>query len=209
MGTKERIPVIGITGGAGSGKSHIAELLTAHYKVCHINTDRISQSQMMKGGCVYQKVLDAFGVEFLGDDGEINRKKLGEYIFNHSAELVLLNEITHPPVKIEVERLIREAGVNGYEAVLLESAILIESGYREICDEVWYVYATRETRKSRLLEKRGYSEARIRDMFRKQKTDKFFRAHSDYVINNDKYNDETLLASIGRRLLAVEKRHNR
>ena len=208
MVAKERIPVIGITGGAGSGKSHVAGLLTENYKVCHINTDRVSQMQMMKGGCVYQKVLDCFGTEFLRDDGEINRKRLGEYIFNHPDELALLNSITHPPVRAEVERLMQEAGENGYDVVLLESALLIEAGYKGICDEVWYVYATRKTRKKRLLETRGYSEERIRDMFRRQNTDKFFREHADFVIQNDNCNDETILSSLSRRLLFVMKRKN-
>ena len=102
MVAKERIPVIGITGGAGSGKSHVAGLLTENYKVCHINTDQISRLQMQKGGCVYLKVLNQFGPEFLDDEGEINRKKLGEYIFQRPEELAVLNAITHPPVKEEV-----------------------------------------------------------------------------------------------------------
>lgn len=208
MGAKKKIPIIGLTGGAGSGKSHIAGLLAVRFKVCHINTDRISQQQMMKGGCVYEKVLECFGEEFLSADGEINRKKLGEYIFNRPEELALLNSITHPPVRTEVERLMREAQESGYDVVLLESALLIEAGYKGICDEVWYVYATRKTRKTRLIETRGYSEERIRDMLRRQKTDKFFREHADYVIQNDASDDETLQSSLERRLRIVGKRLN-
>ena len=208
MGTNKKIPIIGLTGGAGSGKSHIAGLLAENLRVCHINTDRISQQQMMKGGCVYTKVLDCFGEEFLGEDGEINRKKLGEYIFNRPDELTLLNSVTHPPVRSEVERLMREAQEGSYGVVLLESALLIEAGYKGICDEVWYVYASRKRRKERLVKTRGYSEDRIRDMFRRQKTDKFFREHADYVIQNDNISDEKLMFSLKRRLRLVEQRLN-
>ena len=189
---KNMIPVIGITGGAGSGKSHVASLLCQFYNVCHINTDRISETQMKKGGCVYAKVLDCFGERFLQEDGEIDRKKLGEYIFNRPDELAVLNSITHPPVKDEVKRMIVEAGKKGYDLILLESALLIEAGYKAACTEVWYVYASRMTRKRRLSEARGYSEARIRDLFRRQKTDKFFRENADYVVNNDGRDDKSI-----------------
>jgi len=202
---QSRIPVIGITGGAGSGKSHIAGLLGSICKVCHINTDRISQAQMMKGGCVYQKVLEHFGPEFLGADGEIDRKKLGEYIFQRPEELSVLNSITHPPVREEVERLMNTAGENGFDVVLLETAILIEAGYESYCDEIWYVYAGRKTRKERLQETRGYSEERVRDMFRRQKTDKFFRGHADYVLVNDKRDDQSVIRSLKRRLGKIKK----
>ncbi len=204
MEKKNRIPVIGLTGGAGSGKSYVAGLLENVCKVCHINTDQISRLQMQKGGCVYQKVLKQFGPEFLDDEGEINRKKLGEYIFQRPEELAVLNAITHPPVKEEVRHIIEAAKDSGYDVILLESALLIEAGYKEICDEVWYVYANREIRKKRLQETRGYSEARVHDMFRSQKTDRFFREHADYVIENNMRETEKLKSRLRRRVHKVQ-----
>ncbi len=204
MKVKNRIPVIGLTGGAGSGKSYVAGLLENVCRVCHINTDQISRLQMQKGGCVYQKVLKHFGPEFLDDEGEINRKKLGEYIFQRQEELAVLNAITHPPVKEEVRHIIEEAKGSGYDVILLESALLIEAGYKEICDEVWYVYANRKIRRKRLQETRGYSEARVRDMFRSQKTDRFFREHADYVIENNMREAEGLKAQLRRRVHKVK-----
>lgn len=204
MEKKNRIPVIGLTGGAGSGKSYVAGLLENVCKVCHINTDQISRLQMQKGGCVYQKVLKQFGPEFLDDEGEINRKKLGEYIFQRPEELAVLNAITHPPVKEEVRHIIEAAKDSGYDVILLESALLIEAGYKEICDEVWYVYANREIRKKRLQETRGYSEARVHDMFRSQKTDRFFREHADYVIENNMRETEELKSRLRRRVHKVQ-----
>lgn len=206
MEKKNRIPVIGLTGGAGSGKSYVADLLENVCNVCHINTDMISRLQMQKDGCVYSKVLEYFGPEFLDDKGEIDRKKLGEYIFQCPEELEVLNAITHPPVKEEVRHVISEAGKGEYDIILLESALLIEAGYKEICDEIWYVYAKRQVRKQRLLETRGYSEARVRDMFRNQKTEVFFRQHADYVIDNNGQSEEILLERLKRRIHRIEKR---
>lgn len=205
MNEKKKIPVIGLTGGVGSGKSHIAGLLENICEVYHINTDQISRLQMRKGGCVYDEVLKYFGPEFLDDEKEINRKKLGEYIFQRPEELEVLNAITHPPVKEEVRQVIEEVENSGYDVILLESAILIEAGYKEICDEIWYVYAKRQLRKQRLLETRGYSETRVRDMFQNQKTDKFFREHADYVIRNNGQSADILIEQLRRRLHKIEQ----
>lgn len=197
-------PVIGITGGAGSGKSYVAEVLSASCKVYHINTDRISEMQMAKGGSVYQKVLEYFGKDFLSPDGEINRKKLGEYIFHRPDELLVLNSITHPPVRDEVDKRIQQGKAERYDVILLETALLFEAGYEAICDEIWYVYATRDARKKRLMRSRGYTAERIQNMLKRQHTDTFFRTHADYVINNTYTDAKKLSDRLLRRLKRLQ-----
>lgn len=204
MCDKRKVPVIGITGGVGSGKSYIAVLLQSVCKVCHINTDRISEAQMRKGGCVYEAVVDYFGSSFLQEDGEVNRKKLGEYVFDKPEELQVLNSITHPAVRIEVEKQIQEAQSPEYDAVLLETALLIEAGYESICDDVWYVYATQKLRRQRLVERRGYTKERIKDMFRRQNTERFFRMHADFVINNNDRTEESLKRALRKRIKTIQ-----
>lgn len=206
MNITHKTPVIGITGGAGSGKSHIAEVLNTVCRVSHINTDRISEAQMKKGGCVYQQVLDYFGDGFLTSDGEFNRRKLGEYIFNRPDELQVLNRITHPPVRAEVEQKILQAKSEHMDVVLLETALLFEAGYEGYCDEIWYVYAKRDVRRKRLIQTRGYSEERIRDMLKRQHTDKFFRTHADYVVDNNSTDPKTLALRLYRRIQRVKTR---
>ncbi len=205
MSEKRKVPVIGITGGAGSGKSHIAGLLQTVCNVYHINTDRVSEMQMRKGGCVYDAVVDYFGPSFLLEDGEVNRKKLGEYVFDEPEELHVLNSITHPAVRIEVERQIQAAQTQAYDAVLLETALLIEAGYENICDDIWYVYATQKLRRHRLMVTRGYTAERVRDMFRRQNTERFFRMHADFVINNNARTEESLKRSLKYRIKKLQR----
>ena len=205
MDTLNVTPVIGLTGGAGSGKSHIAEILHNVCNVCHINTDRISEAQMKRGGCVYQPVRNYFGDAFLTAEGEIDRKKLGEYIFQRPDELGVLNSITHPPVKEEVERRINQAKQEKKDVILLETALLFEAGYEAICDEIWYVYAKREVRRQRLMQTRMYTDERVRDMFRRQHTDRFFRMHADYVVENNDSDNAELGMRLQRRLKQVRK----
>lgn len=192
----KKTPIIGLTGGAGSGKSYVADLLHTLARVTHINTDDISREQMKKGGSVYRAVAKHFGKEFLDEYGEIDRSKLGEYVFARPEELSVLNSLTHPAVRGEVEHRIQAARQSDTDIILLESALLIEAGYREICDEIWYVYCKRSIRKKRLQETRGYSKERISELFRRQNTDRFFRAHADRIIEN---NDNSI-ASVTKQL---------
>jgi len=87
---------------------------------------------------------------------------------------------------------------------LLETALLFEAGYETICDEIWYVYATREVRKQRLMQSRMYSDERVRDMFRRQHTDRFFRTHADYVVMNNDTDSERLALRLVRRLKRIQ-----
>ena len=67
----------------------------------------------------------------------------------------------------------------------MEAALLIECGYEELLDELWYVYASADTRRKRLMESRGYSDEKIQSIFDSQMSDKEYRAHCRRVIDND------------------------
>jgi len=94
--------VIGITGGIGSGKSLVADILVKDYGAYYINTDRIAYEQMLPDGISYQGVVDFFGKVILNEDGTINRSKLAKIVFNDKEKLLKLNSLTHPNVLIDV-----------------------------------------------------------------------------------------------------------
>ena len=77
----------------------------------------------------------------------------------------------------------RRSGSTDY--VVLEAALLIEDGYGQICDELWYVYVTEENRRQRLIETRGYSDEKIEQMFAAQLTEGEYRRHCQVVIDNN------------------------
>lgn len=189
MKQNNQVLIIGLTGGVGSGKTLVSQILSQHCHVYHINTDRMAEEQMKRGGCTFLPVVKQFGEAFLNTEGEIDRKRLGEYIFHHLEELIKLNAITHPAVNREVEKRIRNIRQGriepGCRVILIESAILVEAGYKEICDEIWYVYATRKIRQERLRKERGYPEERIRSMMKRQGTERFFRENADVVIDSN------------------------
>ena len=209
--------VIGITGGAGSGKSFVAKLAADNFDMLHIDTDRLAKTQMMPGGVSYEGVAQAFPECLRKDRGEnsgtggkatdtdpgqlpeIDRAALAARVFNDSEALKKLEKLTHPNVRATVESLI-ESSKGLFSHVLIETAILADVGYCPLCDAVWYVTAPEEDRKKRLNE-RGYDEARIKSVFDSQPTDERYRETSSYEIKNGEDTDEENILEQIRKIL--------
>ncbi len=97
--------IIGITGGIASGKSTVCNYIrTLGYPV--IDSDAIARELSQKGNSLYDAILSSFGVEYLDAKGEIDRHKLGSYIFKNSKARQHLNAITHPKIVEEIQKKI-------------------------------------------------------------------------------------------------------
>lgn len=178
--------VYGITGGAGTGKSEVIKMLQQNFGGCVIMSDEVARELMQKGNISYQLIVEYFGRDILMDDGEIDRKKLADHVFNNKEALEKLNSMTHPYVKDEIRKLIAEAEASGEcRFVALESAILLECGYEDICDEFWYVYTKPEIRRQRMKETRNYSDEKVDSVMRNQQPDEIFFEQCSFVIKNN------------------------
>ena len=178
--------VYGITGGAGTGKSEVIKMLQQNFGGCVIMSDEVARELMQKGNISYQLIVEYFGGDILMDDGEIDRKKLADHVFNNKEALEKLNSMTHPYVKDEIRKLIAEAEASGEcRFVALESAILLECGYEDICDEFWYVYTKPEIRRQRMKETRNYSDEKVDSVMRNQQPDEVFFEQCSFVIKNN------------------------
>ena len=178
--------VYGITGGAGTGKSEVIKMLQQNFGGCVIMSDEVARELMQKGNISYQLIVEYFGRDILMDDGEIDRKKLADHVFNNKEALEKLNSMTHPYVKDEIRKLIAEAEASGEcRFVALESAILLECGYEDICDEFWYVYTKPEIRRLRMKETRNYSDEKVDSVMRNQQPDEVFFEQCSFVIKNN------------------------
>lgn len=178
--------VYGITGGAGTGKSEVIKMLQENFGGCVIMSDEVARELMQKGNISYQLIVEYFGRDILRDDGEIDRKKLADHVFNNKEALEKLNSMTHPYVKEEIRKLIAEAEASGEcRFVALESAILLECGYEDICDEFWYVYTKPEIRRQRMKETRNYSDEKVDSVMRNQQPDEVFFEQCSFVIKNN------------------------
>ena len=93
-----------------------------------------------------------------------------------------------------------------YEYVILEAALLIEDHYDAVCDELWYVYASEQTRKKRLMSDRGYSEDKVDQIFAAQLSDEMYRNYCRVVIDNDR--DESYVLEQIKQLYRSEEKLN-
>lgn len=178
--------VIGITGGIGSGKSRVLDILCDRYSAYVVEADKVAKKLMLPGNEVYNKVVRFFGRDILSaDNHEIDAKKLGSLVMNDTAALEKLNSIVHPAVKEYILRDIKAQRDNGVDYYIIEAALLIQDNYTEICDEIWAVITDKETRISRLMSDRGYSRKKAEDFIKNQPDELFYKNGSNRIIMNN------------------------
>ncbi len=186
--------VIGITGGVGAGKSEVINLIKTMCDCVVVTADDLAKSLEQKGEVCYLPLVELLGKEVLSDDGQIDPKNMARMIFSEEEGTLLarVNEIVHPAVKKRILKMIDdEKKAGNADMFFIEAALLIEDHYDKIVDELWYVYADDDVRRARLKNTRGYSDARIDDMFASQLSDEVFRQYCSVVIDNSNSIDDT------------------
>lgn len=178
--------IIGITGGVGAGKSHILDYIEEKYKARIIKTDEAAELLRTPGHSCYEKIVACLGKGILKEDNTIDKIKMAQIIFSDKEKLKVINEIMHPEVNGYVEEEIEKEQQKGeVNYFFIESALLIENHYDEICDELWYIDTKTEIRRERLKKNRGYSEEKISDIMSKQLSEEEFKKHCQYVLDNN------------------------
>lgn len=176
--------VIGMTGGVGSGKTQAACLLKEIASAELLIADELGHVAMEKGTDGYDEIIESFGTDILDADGQISRTVMAEKVFHDKERLALLNGIIHPKVKAYIRQYIDDR--KDQEGVLiLENAILFETGCDAFCDEIWYIAVSADTRKKRLHQNRGYSDEKSRAIMERQQSDAFFYQRCDKAIDNN------------------------
>lgn len=177
--------IIGITGGIGTGKSTVLNFLKQEYNAYIVEADRLAHELMLPGEAAYRQITDIFGTAILSTDGTIDRNRLGTIVFGDAEALRKLNAVIHPAVKQyilqDIEARKKEGNVKYY---VIEAALLIEDGYKTICDELWYIYTEKEERIRRLIAGRGGSREKWEHVIGNQSSDDYYRTNCDYVIDN-------------------------
>ena len=179
--------IIGITGGVGAGKTEVLSLIKKNCNCKIVLADELANQLKEPGRSCYQPLIELLGTDILCADGSIDKRKMAERIFDENAHEVLkkVNELIHPAVKQEVLSLIKlETEQGAVDLFFIEAALLLEDGYREVCDEIWYIKADREIRARRLAVSRGYSDEKIEQIMSKQFDDATFEKMCDETIDN-------------------------
>lgn len=178
--------VIGITGGVGAGKSAVLSILKEYVECEIIRADDVANQLKLKGQPCFDKIVDLLGEQILGADGEIDRNLMSMIVFEDDSKMKQVEQILHPAVKRYITAKIDEKRREGkIKYLFIEAALLIEDGYRQICDEFWYIHASVPTRTKRLMKNRGYSLQKIESIMDKQLSEAEFRKNCECVIDND------------------------
>ena len=115
---------IAVTGGIGSGKSTVAEMLAAKGAV-HLNADAIVHELQQPGEAVFAAMVAHFGERVVGEDGNLNRRAVADIVFSDAEHLKALNEIVHPAVRAEMQRR-RDEHLEQGSVVISEIPLLVE-----------------------------------------------------------------------------------
>lgn len=180
--------IIGITGGVGCGKStvlkYVQEVCKENNKDCQIYLlDDEAKKLQEPGMPMFEAIVVEFGSDIVSEDGSIDRAKLASMTFGNEENMKRLNNTTLPYVLSHIDEILSKVKPN--DLVFFESAILLDTPIKEKCDEIWFIHADRDLRKVRLKVNRGYSEERIRNMFKSQRRDIYYKNRCDLVIHNN------------------------
>ena len=185
MMRNNRPMVIGITGGVGAGKTELLKYIGQKTSCLILHGDEIAGKLQEPDESCYAKLTGLLGKGILSADGTIDRKKMAAVIFSDSEKLAAVNAVVHPEVERYIRKVIEtERAEKRFDYIFIEAALLIECGYGSICDELWYVYADSDSRRSRLRSFRGYEDERIDGIMRSQADDAAFREKCAHVIDN-------------------------
>ncbi len=182
----EHMKVIGITGGVGAGKSEVLAYLERCPGCRVIMADRAAHRLEEPGEACYEPLTALLGTEILDASGRIDRQKMAARIFGDGELLRKVNGIVHPAVRAYLlAQIEKERAAGKLSLLFIEAALLIEEGYAEVVDELWYIHAAEEVRRRRLKDSRGYTDGKIDAILKKQLSEQDFRKHCDVVIENN------------------------
>lgn len=151
--------LVGLTGGIGSGKSTVAQMLEGYGAVI-LDADVFARDAVRAGSDAFLAVVQRFGEDILGADGELDRPKLASIVFADRDALAQLEAIVHPQVRRRIAEGVEEH-LDADRIVVLVNPLLIEMGTHRDCDVVVVVSAAPETQVARSVA-RGMAEADVR-----------------------------------------------
>jgi dephospho-CoA kinase len=154
-------PVVGLIGGMGSGKSLVASLFAARGARV-ISGDELGH-EALRQPAIKERLVERWGTEILDDHGNVDRRRVAGIVFADPAERRALEELVFPWIERRLGEEIAAAQKDpASRLIIVDAAIMIESGWSKHCDRLVYVQAPAEVRLRRLAETRGWTPAEVR-----------------------------------------------
>jgi len=179
------IPVIGLTGGIGAGKSTVTQMLE-ELGAAVIDADKVGHQIYLPDLPAWREIVATFGQGVLNADRTINRQALGKIVFTDPEALRTLNHIVHPKMYERMAELIAELHTReGMKAIVVEAAVLIEANWVSLVDQVWVVVASEAVVVDRLAQQRSLLPDQVRTRIAAQLSNDERLKHAQVVIRND------------------------
>ena len=176
--------VLGLTGGIASGKSTAAAQLK-ELGVIVLDADRYGHRVYEPDSPGFHAVVNEFGHDIVGEDGEIDRRVLGGKVFGAPEKMDRLTDIVWPEIRRIAAEEISELRERDPETVIvLEAAVMIEAGWQDLCDEVWVIATEPEAAIKRLKDRNGLNAEQAQARLDSQLTNRERRRHAKVYIDN-------------------------
>lgn len=143
--------IIGLTGGISCGKSAVAETLRRYCGAVTLDIDKVTKWLTEPGGVLFNLYVRHFGSYVVTREGLLNRRLIGEIIFNHPDEREWINSVAHPMLLNHARQFLVDCQESGARLVVLEVPLLFEAGWEHLFDEIWAVYTKRKVQIQRLM----------------------------------------------------------
>lgn len=190
---------IGLTGGIGSGKSTVGQMLHERGAAV-IDADAIARSVTTAHGAAMPAIAQTFGTDFISPDGALDRERMRAHVFSHPEAKQALEAIIHPLVAHETQRQAQLAIVQGHHTLVFDVPLLVESGSRWLAqvDRVLVVDCSEETQIQRVMARNGWSREAVQAIISAQASRAQKLAVADWVIHNEGISLEDLRSNVQR-----------
>lgn len=176
--------ILGVTGNIASGKSTVTRELARRGAVV-IDADQLAREVVEPGSKTLQELVATFGREILGEDGRLDRNRLGRIVFADDAARERLNRIVHPAIaELSVQRLAELRDRNDVPLIVYEAPLLFEAGAQTRVDKVLVVTIDPEEQLKRLMARDGWDPVAARQRIRAQMDQQEKIRRADYVLDN-------------------------
>lgn len=182
--------IIGLTGSVASGKSTVAGWIAERGIAVH-DADSAVHSLLAADGAAVPDIIARFGTSVLADDGGIDRKKLGNHVFEHPQDRKILESILHPMVRQHRDQFLVDHRRLGNKIVVLDVPLLFETGGDALCDYVIVVHAGEDTIRRRALARPGMTENKLAGILKTQMPASEKCQRADFVLDTDLLPDVT------------------
>ena len=174
--------IIGITGGIASGKSTVVAEIRKHgYQV--IDADQVVHELQAKGGKLYQDLCNWLGSDILQENGELDRKKLGQLIFSSKDMLEKSSRLQNGIIREELARR-RDELAKTQDVFFMDIPLLIEHDYMEWFDDIWLVHLDEKTQLERLVMRNHFSKEEAKKRMASQMSTEAKKPYADKLLDN-------------------------